>query len=259
MSSIIDLHGKTILVAGAAGLLGKEIVSGLLASGANVLALDRNEGSLRELEGNWPGETRLTCAAIDIASATSISSALALGDTMYGKVDGAVNTAYPRNYNYGNKFFDVTYSDFCENTALHLGGYFLFMQQCAKYAVSKEINFSLVNMSSVYGVIAPRFEVYADTLMTMPVEYAAIKSGLMHLTRYVSAFMKESRFRANCVSPGGILAGQNKGFIDKYNEHCRVKGMLDSRDVLGAVLFLLSDASEFMVGQNIIVDDGFSL
>jgi NAD(P)-dependent dehydrogenase (short-subunit alcohol dehydrogenase family) len=151
----------------------------------------------------------------------------------------------------------VTYADFCENLSLHLGGYFLFMQQCARYAIERGTPFSLVSLSSIYGVMAPRFEIYAGTRMTMPVEYAAIKSGLIHLNRYAHA--KGSKFRANCVSPGGILAGQDPDFLDRYNAYCRNKGMLEARDAVGAVVFLLSDAAEFIVGQNIVVDDGFSL
>ena len=114
-------------------------------------------------------------------------------------------------------------------------------------------------MSSIYGVIPPRFDIYANTSMTMPVEYSAIKAGLLHLTRYANAFVKGGQFRANCVSPGGILAGQDAQFLERYNSHCMSKGMLDSQDVVGTILFLLSDASEFMVGQNVVIDDGFSL
>src|SRR5690606_7460562 len=154
-------------------------------------------------------------------------------------------------------FFEVTYEDFCENLALHLGGYFLFMQQCAKYATSRQKEFSLVNMSSIYGVMAPRFSIYEDTRMTMPVEYAAIKSSLQHITRYVTAYLKGASFRVNCVSPGGILANQDVTFLQKYNEHCSGKGMLDPIDVTPTVLFLLSDSARHISGQNIIVDDGF--
>jgi NAD(P)-dependent dehydrogenase (short-subunit alcohol dehydrogenase family) len=109
--------------------------------------------------------------------------------------------------------------------------------------------------------MAPRFDVYSDTAMTMPVEYAAIKAGLEHITRYVNAYMKgrKASFRANCVSPGGILAGQDEKFLARYGEHCLSKGMLDAADVTGAIVFLLSDDSRYLAGQNLIVDDGFSI
>ena len=259
MNNRFSLEKKTILVVGAAGRIGREIVAGALESGANVVALDRNEEALLDLENDYQNEARLLCGSVDIADERSIEESLQKTEKHFGGVDGAVNTAYPRNANYGKKFFDVTYEDFCENTSLHLGGYFLFMQQCAKYSLDRERKFSLVNMSSIYGVIPPRFDIYANTSMTMPVEYSAIKAGLLHLTRYANAFVKGGQFRANCVSPGGILAGQDAQFLERYNSHCMSKGMLDSQDVVGTILFLLSDASEFMVGQNVVIDDGFSL
>jgi NAD(P)-dependent dehydrogenase (short-subunit alcohol dehydrogenase family) len=196
-----------------------------------------------------------------MADRASIEGALADAQERFGGVDGAVNTAYPRNARYGRHFCDVEYADFCENTGLHMGGYFLFMQACARYALESGAPFSLVNLSSIYGSIAPRFEVYDGTSMTMPVEYAAIKAGLEHMTRYVNAYMKGrgAAFRANCVSPGGIQDGQDERFLTSYRAHCVSKGMLESADVVGTILFLLSDQARYLAGQTLIVDDGFSL
>ena len=117
----------------------------------------------------------------------------------------------------------------------------------------------MVNMASVYGLIAPRFELYNGTSMTMPVEYAAIKSGVIQLTRYFAQYFKADNIRVNCLSPGGILDKQPQAFLDAYGEFCGAKGMLDPDDLTGALLFLLSDASKHMTGQNLPVDDGFSL
>jgi NAD(P)-dependent dehydrogenase (short-subunit alcohol dehydrogenase family) len=254
------LQGKTVVVVGGAGRIGRVIVGAVISAGGHVVALDTDAAGLQELT-DTQGTEALHCATLDMANRASIEVALADAHDRFGGVDGAVNTAYPRNTRYGRHFFDVEYADFCENAGLHLGGYFLFMQACARYALQHRAPFSLVNLSSIYGSIAPRFDVYTDTSMTMPVEYAAIKAGLEHMTRYVNAYMKGrgSAFRANCVSPGGILAGQDKRFLERYSEHCISKGMLDSRDVTGTIVFLLSDAARYIVGQNFVVDDGFSL
>jgi NAD(P)-dependent dehydrogenase (short-subunit alcohol dehydrogenase family) len=259
MSKFCDLNGKTVLVAGAAGLLGKSILAGTLEAGANVVALDSNEEKLQELGQTYPHEARLMTSVVDISDAQALSFVFESVSERFGGIDGAVNTAYPRGANYGKSFLDVEYADFCESLSLHLGCYFLFMQQCAKYSMIRQRKFSLVNLSSIYGVMAPRFSVYEGTSMTMPVEYAAIKAGLIHLTRYVNVFMKGGFFRANCISPGGILAGQDPQFLSHYNAHCLSKGMLDAKDIIGSVIHLLSDASEYVAGQNIIIDDGFSL
>ena len=95
--------------------------------------------------------------------------------------------------------------------------------------------------------------------MTMPVEYAAIKSALLHLNRYVTSYVKNSDFRVNSVSPGGILDGQPEPFLASYSQHTLGKGMLDKEDLCGAIRFLLSDEARYINGQNLVVDDGFSL
>ena len=117
----------------------------------------------------------------------------------------------------------------------------------------------MINMSSIYGVMAPRFEVYQGTPMTMPVEYAAIKSGLLHLTRYFAQYLKGSNIRVNALSPGGILDRQPEAFLARYRALCADKGMLNPSDLAGSLVFLLSDLSRHVDGQNLIVDDGFSL
>lgn len=255
-----QLQGKTIVVVGAAGRIGRIIVDAVLAASGRAVALDKDDRGLAALTADHGGAL-LDCVAVDLADRSSIEGALAHAHDRFGGVDGAVNTAYPRNARYGRHFLEVDYADFCENTSLHMGGYFLFMQACARHALKQGRPFSLVNLSSIYGSMAPRFDVYAGTAMTMPVEYAAIKAGIEHMTRYVNAYMKgrHANFRANCVSPGGILDGQDEKFLARYAEHCLNKGMLDAADVIGTVVFLLSDASRHVVGQNVIVDDGFSI
>ena len=133
------------------------------------------------------------------------------------------------------------------------------MQQCARHVRNEKQPFSLVNLSSIYGTIAPRFEIYEDTDMTMPAEYAAIKAGLIHLNKYFSKYMKGTNFRVNSLSPGGVLNDQDQIFLEKYNSKCLSKGMLDPKDLAGTIIFLLSDKSEYLKAQNIIVDDGFTL
>lgn len=255
----MNLDNKTIVVMGAGGRLGQVIVESILSHGGNVAAIDAHPASIERLQSMYKGQGRFFCLQGDMTQATSIENNLREVSEYFTQIDGAVNTAYPRNSHYGQSFLEVTYDNFSENVSLHLGGYFLFMQQCVKYALATKSSFSLVNLSSIYGSIAPRFELYEDTTMTMPVEYAAIKSGLLHLVNYVTAYTKGSKFRVNCVSPGGILAGQDMQFLQRYNRYCREKGMLEPKDVVGAILFLLSDGSEFICGQNIIIDDGFHL
>lgn len=252
------LEGKTILIAGAGGLLGSQLVSAILQQEARVIAVDISlesmERQLTKLGVDISCE-KLVLTDLDITNETSVKTFF----SELGQVEGAVNATYPRNKTYGNHFFDVSLESFNENITLHLGSTFLFTQQCAAYFKKHNSPFSLVNISSIYGVVAPKFEVYKNTRMTTPVEYAAIKSAILHLNKYVAAYVNDSRFRINSVSPGGILDSQPEPFLEAYKFQTLGTGMLDVKDILGAVLFFLSDQANYCVGQNIVVDDGFCL
>lgn len=252
------LENKTILIAGAGGLLGGHLVADILVQGANVIAADINIEKIKVLLSELNidiNQSSLEIVPLDITKKESIEEVFSKNSN----IDGAVNSAYPRNNTYGAHFFDVTLDSFNENVSLHLGSAFLFTQQCAAYFRKYRTPLSLVNISSVYGVVAPDFSIYEDTAMTMPVEYAAIKSGLLHLNKYVVSYVNDSKFRINSVSPGGIFDNQPEGFLAAYKEKTHGAGMLNPKDMLGSIMFLLSDQSRYVTGQNIIVDDGFTL
>jgi len=252
----VTLKNKTILIVGAGGLLGANVVKASQRLGARIIAADICIEAMSEKLLQLGVELeQVALESLDITNTASVASLF----DKYDCLDGAVNCTYPRNKSYGAHFFDVELENFNENLALHLGSAFLFTQQCAKYFKEHEKPFSLINISSIYGVIAPKFEVYNNTTMTMPVEYAAIKAAILHMSKYTVKYVNDSRFRINSVSPGGIFDNQPNSFLAEYKSHTNGAGMLDVNEILGAVIFLLSDDSKFVTGQNIIVDDGFSL
>lgn len=250
------LDNKIVVVSGAAGLIGQNIIRAIHEAGGIGIVADVNTSrSLEIIDQVGGGGMTLE---MDITSEISISQAIEKAHDRYGKVDGLINCAYPRSKSYGKEFMDVSYEDFCTNMSLHVGGYFNSSKMFGRY-FSENRGGSIINFSSIYGVVAPRFQIYDDTNMTMPVEYAAIKSAIIHLTRYMARYFKGKNIRVNCVSPGGIFDGQPQSFCDAYKEYCSNTGMLDPSDINGTVLFLISDLSKQITGQNIIVDDGFSL
>ncbi len=248
------LKNKVIVVAGGAGAIGRCFVEAIAENSGIPIIADIDLNAAKSIANR----ADVQAASLDITSIESITSLIDSLIQKHGRIDAVVNNAYPRNKNYGRKLEDVTYVDFCENVDMHLGGYFLVAQQFC-LAFKKQGYGNVINMSSIYGSIAPRFEVYDGTKMTMPVEYAAIKAGVEHLTRYFAQYFKGMGIRVNSLSPGGIAAGQSTDFLAAYNEKCASKGMLDTIDLVGALMFLLADESRFMTGQNLIVDDGFSL
>lgn len=255
------LKGKLIVITGGAGLLGKEFVKAIVKNDGIAVIADINPESGIEVRDNLSKELKtdqIDFFELDITSKNSIQNCINYLIKKYGRIDALVNNAYPRNRNYGRSFFDVEYDDFVENVGLNLGGYFLTIQQFSNYFKKQKFG-NIVNICSIYGVIPPKFEIYEKTQITMPVEYAAIKSGLIHITKYLSKYFKGYNIKVNALSPGGILDNQPKGFIKNYNKYSISKGMLENHDISGALVFLLSDMSRYINGQNIIIDDGWSL
>ncbi|MEK6658876.1 MAG: oxidoreductase [Campylobacterota bacterium] len=255
------LKNMVIVITGGAGLLGREFAKSVVEHMGIAIIADINKdigNRVKEELSKELDSKNIDFVELDITSKSSLEQCITYLNNKYGKIDALVNNAYPRNKDYGKHFFNVEYASFCENTNLNLGGYFLTSQQFALY-FQKQGYGNIVNISSIYGVMAPRFEIYQDTTMTVPVEYAVIKSGLLHLTKYMAKYFKGANIRVNAISPGGIFDNQADSFLEKYQEKCLTKGMLDKSDLKGTLLYLLSDMSRYVNGQNIIVDDGFSL
>jgi len=116
-----------------------------------------------------------------------------------------------------------------------------------------------VHVSSIQGLFSPKFEHYEGTTMVSPIEYSAIKSGVVSITKYLAKYCKGENIRINAICPGGILDKQPSSFLEKYKNSCSQKGMLDPKDINGALVFLLSDNSKYITGQAIVIDDGWSL
>lgn len=257
---MLSLKDKIVVVTGGSGFIGRSFVHAIAEHGGIVIVADIDSDAchrvVNEIGVLFPKQ--VTGVALDIVDRTSITTVIHQLSIQYGRIDAIVNCAYPRNRNYGRKLEDVTYEDFCENVNLHLGGYFLVAQQFALYFQQQGWG-NIVNMGSIYGTMAPRFEIYSGTKMTMPVEYAAIKAALIQMTRYFAQYFKGQHIRVNSLSPGGVFATQPESFLKAYNTFCNEKGMLDPVDITGSLLYLLSDDSKYLTGQNIIIDDGFHL
>ena len=141
---------------------------------------------------------------------------------------------------------------------MQLGGAILFSQKILS-AFKQQGHGNLIHLSSIQGVCAPKFEHYVGTSMTSPIEYAAIKAGIISIVRWLAKYSANQNIRVNCVSPGGIIDSQPKEFLSRYRDSCTNIGMLSAEQVASTIAFLLSPDSFAINGQNIIVDDGWSL
>ena len=242
-----NLENKIIIITGGNGLLGVSIIKKIKSSGAFVVNLDINHQTNKSLSNVY----------CDITNEKSINETLDLIIQKYGRIDGLINNAYPRTKDWGDKFEDIKLSSWKQNIDWQLNSYFYISQQVA-IQMAKQKSGSIVNISSIYGVVGPDFSVYAGTNMTMPAGYAAIKGGLINLTRYMASYFGPKNVRVNCVSPGGIFDNQNEIFVKNYEKIVPLKRMGKPEDISPSVAFLLSDESKYITGQNLIIDGGWT-
>jgi NAD(P)-dependent dehydrogenase (short-subunit alcohol dehydrogenase family) len=244
---MIDLKDKIVVVTGGNGLLGNAFIQEINKHGGIAISADINA------EKNL-GEKQYYC---DITDESSVQELLDAVVKEYGKIDGWVNNAYPRTKDWGAKVEDLPLSSWKQNLDMHLTGYFI----CSRIALEqmKIQKFgSLINLGSIYGVQGPDFTVYDGTAIGNPVGYAAIKGGIINLTRYFASYYGKYNVRANCVSPGGIFDNQDEIFVKNYEHKVPMKRMGLPADIAPSVVFLLADGSKYITGHNLIVDGGWS-
>lgn len=251
------VDGKTILITGAAGRIGSCLARHLIALGGSVVLIDSDEDKLQSICCELKeGQSAYFC--IDASDAVAVDKCFEESVSRFGKVDCSIHSAYPRSKGWGTPFESLTKSYLYQDISDQLGGAILFAQRSLSF-FQKQGYGNLINISSIQGICAPKFEQYAGTEMVSPLEYSAIKAAIISITKYLAKYHKGQNIRVNCISPGGIVDGQHISFISNYRKACVNKGMLEPNDIVGALLFLISDHSLYINGQNLVIDDGWSL
>lgn len=250
---LFNLSGKTALVTGGAGLIGREIVKALHEFGAIVYLADVQKNKVAGLVD----DKRIKYVHLDITSEESVDKAVNGIVKESGTIDIFANSAYPRTHDWGLKLENIPFKSWQQNVDSQLGGCFLCCQRVAEI-MKKHDGGSIINLGSMYGMVAPDFSIYEGTEMTMPAAYAAIKGGTIAFTRYLATYYAKYNIRANSVSPGGIFDNQDAAFVEKYSRKTPLRRMGNPEDIAGAVVFLASSASSYITGQNIVVDGGWT-
>ncbi|TRZ52418.1 SDR family oxidoreductase [bacterium] len=251
--NLFSCKDKIALVTGGLGLIGKEIVRGLNDFKASVCVADINK---HQTEGS-KNLVAVNFQPIDITSEDSICQTLKAVIKQFKKIDILVNCAYPRTSDWGARCEDVSFDSWKMNMNSHLGGYFLCCQKVAEQ-MKLQGGGSIINFASIYGVVAPDFSIYEGSTMTMPVAYSAIKGGIIAFSKYMASYYAKDNIRVNCISPGGVFDKQPDSFVEKYVAKTPLGRMGTPKDMVGAVLYLASDASLYVTGHNLIVDGGWS-
>jgi len=254
-----SLKGKIAFVSGGAGLLGSEVSCALSGAGARVVILDIDRAKAEKVK------KRINDAGFnaeyeyfDIADTENIGKTVNVLFERYRGADIWVNAAYPRTEDWGKPLEEIDVNSWRKNVDMHLNGYFFSAQKIAEH-MKKQNGGSIINFASIYGIVAPDFSVYKDTKMTMPAAYSAIKGGIINFTKYLAAYYGKYNIRVNAVSPGGVYDTQPESFVSSYNEKTPLGRMANKEDIAGAIIYLASDASNYVTGHNLVVDGGWSI
>ncbi len=249
---VFSCENKVAIVTGGTGLIGREIARGLHEFGAEVYAADIDRGKTEDILSD-----KINFLYLDVASEDSVNNGISDVIQAKGRLDILVNCAYPRTGDWGTKFEDIKLDSWKTNLDSHLGGFFICCRTAAEQ-MKKQRGGVLINLASIYGVTAPDFSVYNGTEMTMPAAYAAIKGGVIALTRYIATYYGMHNVRANSISPGGIYNGQRGPFVERYSQKTPLGRMGKPHEVVGAAIYLASDASSYVTGENLMVDGGWT-
>jgi NAD(P)-dependent dehydrogenase (short-subunit alcohol dehydrogenase family) len=258
MNDLFSLEGRSAVVTGGVGLIGRGLVEGLAGNGAFVYVADFDKEAADEyadeLRGRGLGASSMF---LDVRDLDSI--AVCVDEVMMskGSIDVWVNSAYPKVRGTAVGLEEMLPAVWREDVDAHLNGYAFCCREAAKAMRSRRRG-SIISIASVFGIVAPDFSIYEGLDMTTPATYAAIKGGIINLTRFLASYYGKDGIRVNCISPGGIANNQPQVFVERYEKKTPLGRMGTPQDVAGAAVFLASDASSYVTGHNLIVDGGWT-
>ena len=270
---LFRLDGRVALVTGGAGLLGRRYCEALLQAGARVIVADLSGAQASALASEL-GEGALGLT-VDVTDPASVQTAVNLGVSQFGRLDILVNNAaltvrggseHLSPADYFAPFEDYRLDVWNQALETNLTGMVLCAQAAGRQMLKQSSPGGvIVNISSTYGVVAPDQRLYegvkspyADTGFNTPVSYAVTKTAVLGLTRYLATYWGSKNIRVNALTPHGVFDNHDETFVRNFVYRSPMARMARNDEYRGALLFLVSDASSYMTGANLIVDGGWT-
>lgn len=258
LARLADLGGRTALVTGGAGPLGSVLSAALADAGAHVVVVDLDEASCASTVNSLHGGGHVALAAnlLETQGLSRVVSTIHEIGSCDVLVNNAAFTGTSGVPGYAVPFDEQTDEAFAMAVALNLTAPFSLTRQLTPLLRS-DGHGSVINVSSIYGLVGPNLGLYEGTRMGNPAAYAASKGGLAQLTRYLATVLAPE-IRVNAIAPGGIARGQDESFVSRYERLTPLGRMATEDDFRGVVAWLASDASAYVTGQVIAVDGGWT-
>ncbi len=268
LSNLFDLSSKTALVTGGTGLQGKRITRGLAAYGANIAVVDLDAAAAEAQAAELADEFGIKALGVscDVADKSAVLDMTARCVDHFGSIDILHNNAASKSKDPRDFFLafeDFDFDVWRQIMSVNIDGMFLVAQTVGKQMIEQGRGGSIIQTASTYGLVGPDFRIYEGSeymgcRITTPAAYAASKGAVVQLTRYLAAYWGEQGIRVNTLVPGGIESGQNETFQKNYGARVPLGRMADVDEMVGAVVFLASDAASYMTGQMVVVDGGWT-
>ena len=262
VKELFSLDGKVAIVTGGRGLYGKSISEGLCEAGATVIIASRNEAKCEELASELRQNGYSAYGmALDLESDESIESLAKKVFERFGRIDILVNNAVDRRNM--TSLNNATRQKLQDSVSTNLNGQILLSQAVLRYMVGQKSG-SIVNISSMRGLDCPHFPFYPEAMGDQPVNYTTEKWAMIGLTKYMAGRYGRDHIRVNCIAPGGFNPGlsdnpDTKKFVDTYIENCPLGCWANEDDIKGPVVFLASEAANYVTGAMLVMDGGWTI
>ena len=267
-TSLFNLSGKSAVVTGGAGILGRHFCAGLAEAGASVAVVDIDEKKAKALADDLRKRYKTNAVGIqcDVSDQESVKKMVSHTVGTLGSIDILHNNAAGKSRDldaFFAPFEEYSLEQWRSIMSVNLDGMFLTAQAVGRQMVVQGQGGSIIQTASIYGLMAPDHRIYEvsfylDREINTPAVYTASKAAIIGFTKHLSTYWAPQGIRVNTLTPGGIESGQNDEFKKRYANRTPMNRMAQAHEMVGALLYLASDAASYVTGQNIIVDGGLS-